>query len=143
MVKKKSSGLVLSCKSSKMTIKANQVVFIFDKIYILQSEGGEMIKYCLLIEKYFPISCSVFSSPVRAAKARLWRCFIMFYSACQPKPSFTILEKLTEKSGRGNSLFISNNMLHRFSFVLQIETDPYCISSNPNIIFPRYTIFSM
>ena len=57
----------------------------------------------------------------------------MFYSACQPKPSFTILEKLTEKSGRGNSLFISNNMLQRFSFVLQIETDPYCISSNPNI----------
>ena len=32
---------------------SNQVVFIFDKIYILQSEGGEMIKYCLLIEKYF------------------------------------------------------------------------------------------
>ena len=50
---------------------------------------------------------------------------MMFYSACQPEPSFTILEKLTEKSGRGNSLFISNNMLHRFSFVLQIETDPY------------------
>ena len=50
---------------------------------------------------------------------------MMFYSACQPEPSFTILEKLTEESGRGNSLFISNNMLHRFSFVLQIETDPY------------------
>ena len=42
---------------------------------------------------------------------------MMFYSACQPEPSFTILEKLTEKSGRGNSLFISSNMLHRFSFV--------------------------
>ena len=47
----------------------NQDVFTFDKIYILQTEGSEMIKYCLLIEKYFPIiSFSAFSSPVRAAK---------------------------------------------------------------------------
>ena len=46
---------------------SNQVVFIIDKIYILQTEGSEMIKYCLLIEKCFPTSCSVFSSPVRAA----------------------------------------------------------------------------
>ena len=47
---------------------SNQVVFMFDKIYILQTEGSEMIKYCLLIEKCFPTSRSVFSSPVRAAK---------------------------------------------------------------------------
>ena len=46
----------------------NQDVFTFDKIYILQTEGSEMIKYCWLIEKYFPISCSVFNSPVREAK---------------------------------------------------------------------------
>ena len=46
----------------------NQDVFTFDKIYILQTEGSEMIKYCLLIEKYFPLSCSASNSPVREAK---------------------------------------------------------------------------
>ena len=113
---------------------SNQAVFIRDKIYILQTEGSEMIKYCLVIENYFPISCSVFSSPVRGAKlGSVWRCFMMFYSACQPEPSFTILEKLTEKSGRGNSLFISSNMLHRFSFVFT-NWNRSVLSSNPNII---------